>query len=67
VGGGGYGSGEGGGGYGYGIGDSGGYGSGDGSGWGDEAWVRAIESADRFCAELSGPSIRDAFDPWPSP
>ena len=30
----------------------------------DLAWVHAVCDRDRFLAELSGESIRDAFDPW---
>lgn len=30
----------------------------------DAAWVRAVCDRDRLLAELTGPSIRDAFDPW---
>ncbi|NUQ73176.1 MAG: DUF1957 domain-containing protein, partial [Polyangiaceae bacterium] len=28
------------------------------------AFVRAVAAQDRFCGELSGDRIRDAFDPW---
>jgi 1,4-alpha-glucan branching enzyme len=32
----------------------------------DAAFVRAVANQDRFCAELTGSRIRDAFDPWPA-
>ncbi len=31
---------------------------------GDLAWMEVVRDRDRFLAELSGPSLRDAFDPW---
>lgn len=31
---------------------------------GEAAWVEAVRAQDRFLAELAGPEIQDAFDPW---
>lgn len=33
----------------------------------DAAWARAVAERNTFLSELSGPSILDAFDPWPAP
>jgi 1,4-alpha-glucan branching enzyme len=33
----------------------------------DAAWARAVAERDTFLSELTGPSILDAFDPWPAP
>jgi hypothetical protein len=30
----------------------------------DAAWARSVSDRDRFLAELEGPAILDAFDPW---